>query len=1394
MDSSNNIKKQLEKSRKRKKWYRIMSFLIAIVVFCTTYSLILPAITLEQSKLEDYDTGQSAEVFSDDGTVPNAEENSIEELQSEEDSNASGEVEAQSESEDATQELSEADSASDADSVSSSALETQSDWERSISDVKLSGVWADDLLAIARSQLGYQESQEKTITNENGEIKGITRFGQWYGNPYGDWSAMFVCFCLNYAKIPNTVIPYDSDCVSWVKKLTQRKLYSEIGESFPKKGDIIFFDENRDGTPDRVGIAAEANRIINRLSTIEGDSSDSVRIVSYDMRDPRVLGFAALPENPENSKTEEAVVSEESKAEEVLLDERVAECISLIDVLPTSEEAEAHLDELDTAGDEQAYEAYYAELRRTVCGAYACYQSLEPELQEQVTNRDKLLAFAWLYEASVYATTAEVDITAVNSFSWYAGAIIIRNSSGGTIASCNIGESSFEYWTAVQVVEQDGQYVVQQVNSAETNKSATVVPANGFVLVYHTGNLGQTPSVSVGNYVTFSSDFWKTDHAYNNGQVYGTVTFSDSPVIKEPKNNSSKLSTVKGADTSDFIELNLYDYDSGINTNYNNNHIYPGFQQDKGQLSVGGLKSSNFGNNITNDLAAGISGVTGVSNGGLINTTNDKANKALVGAMNRQLINGYPETADGANLSYLFSNPVNSESINGLFQYNENTGEYWFNSRINHAQYSDNKFTLYNQILTPNFIWYPFGNFLPFDDIVKEAAQTNTIDRDYLVRISNTAAQKANGQNNEYKTLSNSLNTWIGLMDSACGSTNWTYQEALEKASYTGATYDDYSKLYSLDFDEPTDFYFGMDMKMNFMQPKGGMTGPKGDQRMVFNFSGDDDVWVFIDGKLVLDLSGIHRHIGGSIDFYTGEVTYRPYSSYTNAAVGAVHDTKTFRELGLDVGEDGRLKDYSTHEFHFYYMERGSGSSVCEINFNFPILRKNTLAVTKQLSVDDERVLPLLGNPDFTFQALKANESGDLFLNAGKPYDVYNSDNQTTPIRTGTVAEDGTFTLKAGETAIFRDIPENEGQYFVRELLDPSVFEQYGTISVDGNAISTDYDVTVGDVSFKGVDSPPQDISNSLTRFNFDNNVETNKLGSLSITKTLTKYSTSQDTRQFDFHVTVDGQDLPVGTDYTVGSESRTVETAGQISLARDETAVIPNILAGSAFTVQETSASSDGYVVSYKLNGVEQSGDQVSGVIQTASTAEVSVNNAEQGTSVELPVKKTLNSPDGEEHSYTIHLEQVTSPTDLTPVDSGITRDLPIQITTKPVEESFEIGYVQAELAPLPQTFYYQITEPKNTDDSETIYDQSVYVFEVTVEKRDGVLCAAVTNVWKDGTKSDDTTAAFTNQIIHYELPETGGSGTTAYVMGGTALMLSAAVLALYRRKKRRKGDSVSL
>ena len=138
-------------------------------------------------------------------------------------------------------------------------------------------------------------------------------------------------------------------------------------------------------------------------------------------------------------------------------------------------------------------------------------------------------------------------------------------------------------------------------------------------------------------------------------------------------------------------------------------------------------------------------------------------------------------------------------------------------------------------------------------------------------------------------------------------------------------------RLYSLDYDVESDFYFGMEMKMNFLQPKGGLTGKDGKQPMVFYFTGDDDVWVYIDGKLFLDLSGIHRHVGGEIDFVNGVVKYYSLDTKTGDVSSTPYKTVTFSEiLGSNAGlnANGTFNDYTTHSFSFYYMERGSGSSV----------------------------------------------------------------------------------------------------------------------------------------------------------------------------------------------------------------------------------------------------------------------------------------------------------------------------------------------------------------------------------------------------------------------------------------------------------------------------------
>ena len=78
-------------------------------------------------------------------------------------------------------------------------------------------------------------------------------------------------------------------------------------------------------------------------------------------------------------------------------------------------------------------------------------------------------------------------------------------------------------------------------------------------------------------------------------------------MVKAEKDNTSQLQIVPSVDTSELIEVNLYDYNADINTLYNSNTKYPGFQQDNGAINVGSsfdASTFNFGNNTTSDLAA----------------------------------------------------------------------------------------------------------------------------------------------------------------------------------------------------------------------------------------------------------------------------------------------------------------------------------------------------------------------------------------------------------------------------------------------------------------------------------------------------------------------------------------------------------------------------------------------------------------------------------------------------------------------------------------------------------------------------------------------------------------------------------------------------------------------
>lgn len=136
--------------------------------------------------------------------------------------------------------------------------------------------------------------------------------------------------------------------------------------------------------------------------------------------------------------------------------------------------------------------------------------------------------------------------------------------------------------------------------------------------------------------------------------------------------------------------------------------------------------------------------------------------------------------------------------------------------------------------------------------------------------------------------------------------------------------------------------HFGMSMTTEFVQPNGGKT-TKGED-MVFEFSGDDDVWVYIDGVLVGDLGGIHEKATLKINFATGGV-HVGHVDNANDPEKTIQDTTIkamFQAAGADTSNrrfsGNTFLNSSKHTLSFFYLERGAGASNMSLKFNLTTL------------------------------------------------------------------------------------------------------------------------------------------------------------------------------------------------------------------------------------------------------------------------------------------------------------------------------------------------------------------------------------------------------------------------------------------------------------------------
>ena len=275
-------------------------------------------------------------------------------------------------------------------------------------------------------------------------------------------------------------------------------------------------------------------------------------------------------------------------------------------------------------------------------------------------------------------------------------------------------------------------------------------------------------------------------------------------------------------------------------------------------------------------------------------TVNNVSGGIKQNLLKRVLTEGYPVTVGGTSLKTLFTGGTN---VNHLFLQSsfDADGSYEYSSFKNYAHLEDNgDFTVYDALGTPSEYDRPYfqrGNFMPYNSISASDVSTNK---------------------NLYDESGNKLSS----SDPAHGKTLYKTQGN-------------------------PDYYFGMYVEADFNQPRNGKLTNESD--MVYEFNGDDDLWVYVDGVLMLDIGGIHDAHSGSINFATGNITYDSGLKTTIKAqfqaANVFPDGSPWDDSKVSEFFNGNtLKDFTEHNFKMFYMERGAGASNLKMKFNLEVI------------------------------------------------------------------------------------------------------------------------------------------------------------------------------------------------------------------------------------------------------------------------------------------------------------------------------------------------------------------------------------------------------------------------------------------------------------------------
>lgn len=431
---------------------------------------------------------------------------------------------------------------------------------------------------------------------------------------------------------------------------------------------------------------------------------------------------------------------------------------------------------------------------------------------------------------------------------------------------------------------------------------------------------------------------------------------------------------------------------------------------------------------------------------------------------------------------------------------------------------------------------------------------------------------------------------------------------------------------------------------------------------MTFKFTGDDDVWVYIDGALVLDMGGAHCKAEGEINFATQMATIttgtsdaklgnQPTAGGRVAAKDNGKRTVDFKNITVKKSDGNTisLADYmkesgKVHELKMYYMERGMWDSNMFISYSFvPLPSGLTLSKTldtKDVNAGLKNAVQGLDNFDFNIQTrnLKDREANYSDVdNLG--YTLYDYNDNTYP---GQVAKNSTATFSSSYYAseFIDTTDENNSSAFyagtgfkITESIPKGTKLQYDETktkwgvydSVTSRAAKYQGEGAVATFDMGDVNSSEMDVVNRYVNF-----VNTPKVGSLSVEKKYEGDALKDKTFGFTVKVDLTGGEYydPYELEYTIGSQTEKTDENGHFTLKAGEKVTFAGIPAGASYEVVEDAPGADD-------TWVQDTTSNVTGKIVADQTIEASVTNKPKTTTKNYVIyaeagKTVTYAPDG--------------------------------------------------------------------------------------------------------------------------------------------------------------------